>query len=75
MSKQDAAKRLSDSNASLAVLQKQIAELTESRSLNHFLKDRIQSGDYRKQLGFASMIRQDFQSLIEKLNNANDERD
>jgi hypothetical protein len=48
-------------------LERQIAALTESRSLARFLTERAKSDDYRKHLGVISTIRQDFEALTRQL--------
>ncbi len=51
----------------LHVIEQEIREIEEGRGLENFIRKRINSQDYEKQLGIISAIRKDFQELSEKI--------
>ncbi|MBD0259243.1 MAG: hypothetical protein ICV83_26290, partial [Cytophagales bacterium] len=65
---QETTARLAAAVTQVAELENRIRTLREGRSLAKFLADRNLSEDYRKHLGLISVIRQDFESLKERLN-------
>jgi hypothetical protein len=66
---QEAATRLSAAADRVRALEQRILALEEGRSLARFLAERTGSEDYRKHLGLVSTIRQDFESLAQRLAN------
>lgn len=67
---QEEAARLSIVAARILELEERIRALKEGRSLARFLAERTRSEDYRKHLGLISTIRQDFESLADRLAHA-----
>jgi hypothetical protein len=67
---QEASSRLSAAAARVLDLEERLRNLKEGRSLSRFLAERTRSEDYRKHLGLVSTIRQDFESLAERLASA-----
>lgn len=61
---------LSTATKRVAELEERIRLLNEERSLNRFLVERTHSDDYRKHLGIISTIRQDFESLTQRMADA-----
>lgn len=64
---QEAASRLSAATARVLELEERIRAIEEGRSLARFLAERTRSEDYRRHLGLISTIRQDFDSLNDRL--------
>ncbi len=62
-----AARRLEAAAQRVLELEERIRSVQEGRSLARFLAERTKSEDYRKYLGVISTIRQDFESLGERL--------
>lgn len=71
---QEASSRLSAAVARVVDLEERLRALKEGRSLARFLAERTRSEDYRRHLGLVSTIRQDFESLAERLAGAARER-
>ena len=67
---QEAASRLSAATARGLELEERIRAIEEGRSLARFLAERTRSEDYRRHLGLISTIRQDFDSLNDRLTGA-----
>jgi hypothetical protein len=67
---QEASSRVSAAAAKVLDLEERLRNLKEGRSLSRFLAERTGSEDYRKHLGLVSTIRQDFESLAERLASA-----
>ncbi|HEX8195457.1 MAG TPA: P-loop NTPase fold protein [Pyrinomonadaceae bacterium] len=67
---QEAAARVSTAAARVVELEERIRAINEGRSLARFLAERTSSEDYRKHLGIISTIRQDFESLATRMENA-----
>jgi hypothetical protein len=59
--------RLSAASARAQDLESRVALLKESQSLGYFVAQRSSSEDYRRHLGLISMIRKDFDGLVERL--------
>lgn len=66
--------RLSAASARARDLESRVALLKESQSLGYFVAQRSGSDDYRRHLGLISMIRKDFDGLVERLKLANDQQ-
>jgi hypothetical protein len=64
---QEATSRLSVAAARVRELEERLLALKEGRSLARFLSERTRSEDYRRHLGLISTIRQDLESLCERL--------
>jgi hypothetical protein len=69
----EADSRLSAATNHIIEIEERIRSIKEERSLNRFLTERIQSEEYRKNLGLISTIRRDFESLTDKLAYKGDE--
>lgn len=54
---------LEEARQSKNELEQELASLDEAYSLNHFIRERSHSDDYRKHLGLISTVRKDFDSL------------
>jgi len=67
---QEASSRVSAAAARVLDLEERLRNLKEGRSLSRFLAERTRSEDYRKHLGLVSTIRQDFESLADRLASA-----
>jgi hypothetical protein len=66
--KQDeAAARVAAAAAKAAELEHEVTLLRESQSLGYFLAQRNESDDYRRHLGLMSIIRKDFETLVQRL--------
>lgn len=70
---QEASSRVSAAAARVLDLEERLRNLKEGRSLSRFLAERTRSEDYRKHLGLVSTIRQDFESLADRLTSARPE--
>lgn len=62
-----AEKRLLSVTGKAVELEGRLADLEERRTLRFFLNDRLNSDDYSRHLGVISMIRKDFEGLVEQL--------
>ncbi|RYE52696.1 MAG: hypothetical protein EOP48_15940, partial [Sphingobacteriales bacterium] len=60
---------LSEKNNQIALLKNSLSEFRRQKSLATFLSDRSIAEDYKKHLGIMSVIRKDFDSLLDKLTN------
>lgn len=66
-SEKAAAERVALATGRAQELEARVAALIESQSLGFFVSERMKSDDYRRHLGLISIIRRDFESLIERL--------
>jgi hypothetical protein len=66
--------RLSAASARAQDLESRVALLRESQSLGYFVAQRSSSDDYRRHLGLISMIRRDFDGLVERLKSAQNQQ-
>jgi septal ring factor EnvC (AmiA/AmiB activator) len=57
--------RLQELDAAIAQLDRQLIEYEPSRRLYQFIADRAASLDYRSQLGVVSLVRRDFEQLVD----------
>ena len=57
--------QLQELDAAIAALDRQLLELEPGRRLYEFIAERAASSDYRSQLGVVSMVRHDFQQLVD----------
>lgn len=62
-----AIERVSVASARAKELEDRVASLQQSRSLGYFVNERSRSDDYRRHLGLISVIRRDFDGLVERL--------
>jgi hypothetical protein len=53
--------------------EKRLKELDQSRTLAHFIAERRASADYRKHLGLVSVVRQDFELLVDRIKRNNED--
>jgi hypothetical protein len=60
-----AEQRLSELDATIAGLDRQLAELEPGRRLYQFIAERAASTEYRGQLGVVSSVRRDFEQLVD----------
>ena len=60
-----AQQRLADLDATIAGLDRQLADLAPGRRLYQFIAERAASSEYRGQLGVVSSVRRDFQQLVD----------
>ncbi|NOV21227.1 hypothetical protein E5S70_35455 [Ensifer adhaerens] len=65
-----AAERVAAATVRAKEIEGRVVALEESRSLGYFVAERSRSEDYRRHLGLISMIRKDFDGLVERLQTA-----
>jgi hypothetical protein len=53
--------------------EERLKELDESRTLAHFIAERRASADYRKHLSLVSVVRQDFELLVDRIKRNNED--
>lgn len=75
LKEQETAARITTATARVVELEERIRDIENGRNLNRFLMERTSSEDYRKHLGIISTIRQDFDTLRERLDHASINRD
>lgn len=66
-SERTAADRVSAASARAQDLEGRVALLNQSQSLGYFVAQRSNSDDYRRHLGLISLIRKDFDGLVDRL--------
>ncbi len=57
--------KVREMDSTIAALDRQLLELEPGRRLYDFIAERAASADYRNQLGVVSMVRRDFQQLVD----------
>ena len=64
---QAAAERVAFVSARAKELEDRVAAYERARSLDYFIAERSQSDDYRRHLGLISVVRKDFDGLVQRL--------
>jgi hypothetical protein len=67
-----ARKQVTETEVRVQTLQRELAEMQPGARLQKFIRDRSASTDYSKHLGLVSLIRKDFETLSDMLENRED---
>lgn len=66
-SEKAAAERVSIASVRAKAIEDRVAAIQQSQSLGYFVAERSRSDDYRRHLGLISLVRKDFNGLVQRL--------
>ena len=70
---QDKKMALATARTNLSSMQRELAQLTYTRTIDDIVRERAESDDYRKHLGLAALVREDFERLSDAIQKQNRE--